>query len=271
MTANPKASKFRTYFTKLFHNLLPTLYNLHKFKPLLYPHDICNRCHLSPETNDHLWTCPNSQNAIKSILLQSTIKLEKILKSYYSSQHNQSITFSLNSIINNFYNYSYFLKNALLSSSIDHKPGYIYAFKGFVVKELTDFFKSLNIPSSHASKLSAKFTIWFAKQGFTQIWLVRCKNQIEIEKSNSIFAKHKRSSKKRSGRSTNTTTSSPINNIYKTHMETDLCKCKFPASNHINNQCPEEGLANIQGDTITSLIHSLQAENDLFINPIGFS
>ena len=270
MIANSNTSKFRTYFSKLLYNLLSTLSNLHKFNPALYSHDNCNRCHLTAETNNHLWECSRSQIAIKTILSQSTTKLQKLLKTHFSN-HNQILITDLITDINNFCNTSYFLNNASFSTNIDHKPGYLQVFKGFVVKELTDYFKSLNIPSILASKLSAKFTIWFAKQGFTLIWLARCKHQVAIEKSNSIFTKQKRIHKKRTGHPTGTTNSASSINIFKTHLEPNLCRCKFSRILHTNNLCPDEGLANMQGDEITSLVYSLQAENDLFINPIGFS
>ena len=270
LTASANASKFRTYFTKIIHDMLPTLSNQHKFYPSIYTHDTCNRCHLESETNNHLWTCPNSSDQIKSIITKSQVKLEKILIKHFSTTNTQNLSSSLNSEVKNFTKNSHFLNNADLSSNIGHKPGYMLVFKGFVPLELTNFINSLGPSKSEASALSAKFVIWFSKQGFTHIWLNRCNDQIKAEKSNSIFARHKRTSKKRTGRPKSTTSSNSTTNIFRLHMESNLCSCKHSASSHLNNQCPDEGLADLQGDQITSLIYTLQAENDLFINPVGF-
>ena len=269
MFANKNASKYRAYFIKLLHNSLPTLSIMHKFKPDLYLHNICNRCHLAPETNDHLWTCSSSIITINTIKHQVIAKIKKLVLSSHGITHHLASSQTI--IIDNFCKNSYCLNNALLSTNINRKPGYIHLFKGFVTNELTELFKSFNLPHTQASELAAKFIIWFAKKGFKLIWLARCEQQIKIEKNNSIFARHKKRSKKRTGRPPNTSTSTSYNNIFKTQMEPNLCTCKFSALAHINGQCPDEGLANIQGDGITSLIYSLQAENDLFINPIGFS
>ena len=53
-------------------------------------------------------------------------------------------------------------------------------------------------------------------------------------------------------------------------MQANLCQCKFLIFTHINNQYPDEGLSKLQEDQATLLIHTLQAKNEIFINPLGF-
>ena len=209
--------------------------------------------------------------AIQSILSSSKQKIQKILLLFFSSSQTP-IPPSLEHTISNFSHNSFFLNNTTYSPvNIHISPGYIQALQGFVPIELTNFITSLGIKRIIASSLSAKFLIWFTSQGHKKIWLTRCQEQIATEKTNSIFTKHKRTPRLRSGRPVASYSSVPYNTLIKTHMNPNLCLCKFPASAHINNQCLNEGLSKIHGDLAVSAITTLKAENDLFFNPLDFT
>lgn len=47
----------RAHRIKKLHGMLPTLDYMRRWKPNLYPSDICRRCNRTTETLDHLWDC----------------------------------------------------------------------------------------------------------------------------------------------------------------------------------------------------------------------
>jgi len=173
-TANEQSSYCRSYFIKAIHNLLPTLDNLKKYKPHLYPSDTCNRCHLHTETNDHIWTCTNSDSIRLLIFKKSAKQLQKLLtKTCLTNTFTLSPHIAI--IIQNFINSAHFFNNPTYNSlSIIASPGFIETFKGFVPQELTTFFKAQNIPHKHASHMASLFIIWFTKKGRKLIWNHRC-------------------------------------------------------------------------------------------------
>ncbi|PKY33094.1 hypothetical protein RhiirB3_394533 [Rhizophagus irregularis] len=80
-------SEFCSFRIKLLLDMLPTLTTLQKRKPHLYnPSWLCPQCNSSPETLDHLWTCPyilpefSPLNTFKALLLAlRTTCLDKFL------------------------------------------------------------------------------------------------------------------------------------------------------------------------------------------------
>ncbi|GET65127.1 ribonuclease H-like domain-containing protein [Rhizophagus irregularis DAOM 181602=DAOM 197198] len=80
-------SKFCAFRIKILLDMLPTLTTLQKQKPHIYdPSWPCPQCNFSPETLNHLWTCPyilpefSPFNTFKTLLLElRTVCLEKFL------------------------------------------------------------------------------------------------------------------------------------------------------------------------------------------------
>ncbi|GET58995.1 RNA-directed DNA polymerase from mobile element jockey-like [Rhizophagus irregularis DAOM 181602=DAOM 197198] len=80
-------SEFCAFCIKILLDMLPTLTTLQKRKPHIYdPSWSCSQCNSSPETLDHLWTCPyilpefSPFNTFKTLLLElRTVCREKFL------------------------------------------------------------------------------------------------------------------------------------------------------------------------------------------------
>ncbi|EXX66439.1 hypothetical protein RirG_123740 [Rhizophagus irregularis DAOM 197198w] len=80
-------SEFCAFRIKILLDMLLTLTTLQKRKPHIYdPSWLCPQCNSSPETLDHLWTCPyilsdfSPFNTFKTLLLDlRTVYLEKFL------------------------------------------------------------------------------------------------------------------------------------------------------------------------------------------------
>jgi hypothetical protein len=211
---NLKVDREKSFKIKKMFNELPTMENLKKRFPKLYPTlSMCPRCEDKPEDIIHLWECRKADNDMLFVQNRAKERLQKLL--YYNSEKFKDIDSLMTSLFPFFrtkknlnrYNES----SSKFYSNIPEKKNkldYTYVWdgkncldnllRGWIPKDLSDIIIS-NMKMQSKKFVNNLILKWLGKINslfFDLIWVKRNEDMINWEKEHNISKQDKK--KKRS-------------------------------------------------------------------------
>ena len=172
-------SKKKAFWIKIAQDELPTLDKLAIRKPKLYEeHQICSLCLVEKETRTHLFNCPSTHEELEGIWSKAE---EKLLNIENNEETLETIEKGKQLISK--------IKRRLSNSPQD----YIKAFTGLIKKEdIKELKESAKISENRCKNLIFNFFNLLRKQFHEDIWNLRCREIIAMEKTLGITTKNKK-------------------------------------------------------------------------------
>jgi hypothetical protein len=174
-------ASLHTFRLKLFYDELPTLQNLQVRRADLYSqYTNCPSCNLMPETLNHLWTCSNSIDITRSLIMEMKRSIDRILSSKKYTGYSQSFQSRFNNL--NCWNLA-----------LAHDTQAVDLIRGLIPNELTQVMGSIIGSQQLIASILFNQITKLQKNIYNNVWMPRCQHFSQWERSNNITVQQKRS------------------------------------------------------------------------------
>ncbi|KAG0099712.1 hypothetical protein BGZ93_006373 [Podila epicladia] len=218
---SPADCSKRAHRIKKLHGMLPTLEQMKRRKPDLYPDDLCKQCNKQTETFRHIWMCETTKESQREAWWKCVEQVNKDGESAYRKAHRQwriaekeaeesgqGANFKakepkftkkkVEDIWDSLGEWIFGVKELLDPEEMEDAEDLnvwkvMDLYLGLVPRELGLIWKHMfGTSKTIANHMAAKFVKALEEFGRTELWGARCKTTVEWEKSVGITAVSKR-------------------------------------------------------------------------------
>lgn len=157
---------------QLLHQQLPTQSVLYEWRPHVYPNGTCRRCHNAEETFAHVFLCPSASEALAA----ARSKIVETLSSTASAAAPTHI------VANPLWWYD----------TLFPTPDSLSLLQGLVPLTVRDALTTAGLSADESRKAALKALHQFREDILANIWLPRCEDTTQWERSQGITPKSKR-------------------------------------------------------------------------------